>query len=234
MASRTFTEYLQTLHNGPALLDCNFIVDSTNGNGLGIRSLKGAGILNVFMNTSATPGVGNSQPNSGVVVTNPNPAAGTIVVQFQDNYFRSFSGFNSNVSPLSGTPLAVDATALTPGVAYVIVSLGTSTAADWVALGVGVGQTPQVGLAFIAKVSGAGSGTGMVEVTATAGVGFNSIETVGDPNTTINPLPSPNQGYGGQIILQTRLDGAIATPANGSVISLGFYLSNSSVLLAGE
>jgi hypothetical protein len=38
----------------PVLIDSNFIVDSTNGNGLGIRSLKGQGIQNVFMNTSAS------------------------------------------------------------------------------------------------------------------------------------------------------------------------------------
>lgn len=38
----------------PIKIDCNFIVDSTNGNGLGIRSLKSNGyIRNVFMNTSA-------------------------------------------------------------------------------------------------------------------------------------------------------------------------------------
>lgn len=34
-------------------LSCSFVVDATNGNGLGIRSLKGNGITEVFMNTSA-------------------------------------------------------------------------------------------------------------------------------------------------------------------------------------
>lgn len=38
----------------PVLIDCSFIVDSTNGNGLGIRSLKGQGIRQVFMATSAS------------------------------------------------------------------------------------------------------------------------------------------------------------------------------------
>ena len=37
----------------PVLIDCNFIVDSTNGNGLGIRSLKGQGVKDVFMHTTA-------------------------------------------------------------------------------------------------------------------------------------------------------------------------------------
>lgn len=39
--------------NKPVLIDCSFVVDSTNGNGLGIRSLKGSGVRDVFMNTSA-------------------------------------------------------------------------------------------------------------------------------------------------------------------------------------
>lgn len=42
----------------PMLLDCSFVVDSTNGNGLGIRSLKGQGIKNVYMNTLAGAPVG--------------------------------------------------------------------------------------------------------------------------------------------------------------------------------
>src|SRR5665213_768068 len=37
----------------PVLIDCNFVVDAANGNGRGIRSLKGQGVKNVFMNTSA-------------------------------------------------------------------------------------------------------------------------------------------------------------------------------------
>jgi len=40
---------------GPRVVHCNFIVDSTNGNGLGIRSLKSNGYIeSVFMNTSAS------------------------------------------------------------------------------------------------------------------------------------------------------------------------------------
>ncbi len=35
----------------PSLINCDFIVDSTNGNGLGIRSLQGQGVANVYMNT---------------------------------------------------------------------------------------------------------------------------------------------------------------------------------------
>ena len=38
----------------PVLIDCNFIVDPANGNGHGIRSLKGQGVKNVFMNSTAS------------------------------------------------------------------------------------------------------------------------------------------------------------------------------------
>jgi hypothetical protein len=39
----------------PVKIDCNFIVDSANGNGLGLRSLKGAGVRSVKMNSQANP-----------------------------------------------------------------------------------------------------------------------------------------------------------------------------------
>ncbi len=210
----------------PVLIDCNFIVDATNGNGLGIRSLKGPYVQAVYMHTSATP-----------AATNPNPASGTIVVQMQDNFNRSYSGFNAFVSPVSGTPVAILASgaALTPGVAYIITSLGTSTAADWHAVGLSAGITPAVGASFIAKATGAGTGNGSVMTTAAAGSGVASIETVGDPNASIAPNPGAAQGFGAQFILQCRdYAGAIVAPAAGTVISLSFYLSNSSVTIAGE
>lgn len=53
MANRWFTQFFYTLHKKPTLLDCNFVVDAANGNGLGIRSLKGPGIARVFMNSTA-------------------------------------------------------------------------------------------------------------------------------------------------------------------------------------
>jgi hypothetical protein len=64
-----------------------------------------------------------------------------------------------------------------------------------------------------------------------------SIETVGDSKQALapaQPLSFP-QGFGGQIILQCRnLSGAVAAPVDGSVISLSFLLSNSSVIVQGE
>lgn len=221
MANRNWASggKIYSMHTMPILLDCNFVVDSTNGNGLGIRSLKGPAIANVYMHTSASPAAGN-----------PNPAAGTILVQLVDNYNRSFSGFNALVSPVSGTPL----TSVTAGTAYIIVSLGTTTDAQFHAKGVPAGVSPAVGVSFVATATGALGGTGAVEIAAAAGAGICSIETLGDPNLSIAP-DQLLQSYGASFILQCRdYAGAIAAPADGSVISLAFYLSNSSVQVQGE
>jgi len=230
-------------HTSPVLIDCNFVVDSTNGNGLGIRSLKGPMVQNVFMHTTSTPGAGNSNPSSpNVVVTNPNPASGTIIVQFQDNYNRSFSGCNAIVSPI-GSSTKVDNSALTIGVAYTIIVPGNSTLAQMQSIGLPIGLSNTVGTTFIATAVGisgeANTSTTRVAPAADAGSGIFSIETVGDPNQSLSPNPSANQGFGGQIILQCRKDSSsdaptVAAPADGSVISLCFYLSNSSVQVAGE
>jgi hypothetical protein len=226
MANRNFSngKSIYIPHVKPVLLDCNFIVDSANGNGYGVRSLKGPMIAKVFMHTTATPAAGS-----------PNPSAGYIVVQLQDNYNRYLSGFSGVVAPLSGSALAVTAVgaALTPGVAYVLTSLGTTTTADWHTLGVPAGVTPAVGVAFIAAVSGTGVGSGTVMLSASSAVAH--IEVVGDPNLSIGPDPTVNQGYGAQFILQcVNGSNAVTAPTDGTVISLSFYLNDSSVTVQGE
>ena len=212
-------------HVRPVLLDTNFVVDSANGNGLGVRNIKGQGITNVFMHTSATPGPGAN----GIV--NPNPASGYISVQLADNFNRYYGGFAGFVSPLSGTPL----TSTTAGTTYVIVSVGTTTYAQWIAAGMPAGITPAVGVSFVARATGAIGGTGAVEVIATNGSGIDHIEVIGDPNTTIFPQPvggSPN--VGGWINMACFLANVVTAPADGTVISLSFYLNQSNVLVAGE
>lgn len=234
MANRNWASggKIYSMHVSPVLIDCNFVVDAANGNGLGIRSLKGPAVQNVFMHTSSTPGAGNSNPATpGIVVTNPNPASGSIVIQLQDNYNRSYSGFNAIVSPVSGTPL----TSTTAGTPVIIVSLGTATAAQWQAKGLPKGITPAVGVSFVPTASGTIGGSAAVEIAAAAGSGVASIETLGDPNLSLAPIPTANQGFGAQIILQCRdYAGAIVAPADGSVISISMYLGNSSILVQGE
>lgn len=103
----------------PVLLDLNFVVDSSNGNGLGVRNVKGQGVKAVYMHTSATPAPGN-----------PNPASGYCLIELAYNYTRSYAGPLDIVSPLSGSNLAINASALTPGNPYVIVSVGLTQAAS--------------------------------------------------------------------------------------------------------
>lgn len=103
--------------NRPVHIDCNFIVDAANGNGLGIRSLKGMGVKNVFMHTSTTPGSNRGQ-------LNPNPLAGYALIQLDSNYNKYCGGFSGFVSPLSGSNVAINGSALTAHQPYVIVSPG--------------------------------------------------------------------------------------------------------------
>ena len=291
MANSQFEQFFWTKHNFPVLIDCNFIVDPANGNGLGIRSLKGPGVLNVFMhttasftgtttNTSATvtgiasgtatlaigmPVQGTGIPAgttiaaipssssitlsvpataSGTVtisyqaIGNPNPASGVIAVQLGENYFRYYGGFSGFEGPLSGTPINVTA-GLTPGTTYVIVSVGTTTQAQWQALGLPAGVTAAVGIPFVATSSTAGVGTGVVETTTASGVG--SIELIGDPNATFtNTISAQNGSLNNQTTKSPILyfnvieSGAVTAPATGTIISMAFYLSNSSVMVKGE
>jgi hypothetical protein len=212
----------------PILINCNFVVDPANGNGLGIRNLKGAGVANVFMHTTASPGLGNYG------VTNPNPSAGLILVQFQNQFNRYLSGFDGTISPLSGSPL----TSVTAGTAYVIVSLGTTTTAQWNAVGLPLGIIPAVGAAFIATTTGSIGGTGAVE--APNNSGLTRIEVVGDPNQTLQNSNIYQNG-GAQMVLQclSPTSSSVTTlvqaaPTTNTVIGLSFLMSNSSVAVSGQ
>lgn len=214
----------------PVLLNCSFVVDSTNANGLGIRSLKGPGISNVYMHTSAAPAAGN-----------PNPSSGLIVVQLAQNFQRYLGGFGGTVSPVTGGNIVVSGGTLVQGDAYIITSLGTTTQADWEAAGLTAGYTAAVGAPFICSAAGAagtGLGTGTVKAVGVSGV-YN-VEVVGNTNLTIGGqlVSGP---VGAQIIFQvlgptSNIDPTpiLKAPADGSVIGLSFYLSDSSITVNGQ
>ena len=102
----------------PVKIDCNFVVDHTNGNGLGIRSLKSNGyVRNVFMNTSASPGTNDNY-------TNPNPAAGIALIQMKMNYRSYLGGFSGFVSPTTGSTAAISGGTLTAHAPYIIATVG--------------------------------------------------------------------------------------------------------------
>ena len=196
------------LLGGSLLFGCNMVVDSTNGNGLGYRNLKGAGIAKAYMHTSATPAAGN-----------PNPEAGLVWVQLAQAYSGYITGFGGTVSQLSGTPINITS-GVVQGLPYVIVSLGTTTAAQWQAIGLPVGVVPAVGVSFVASVTGNGVGTGVVEAPASGGAGVAYFDVIGDPNLSANPSVG-----GAWILTRCMSGGSIATPADGSVIGLNFSMN---------
>ncbi len=207
------------MHVMPVDIDCNFVVDDSQV--LGISSLKGPTVAAVTMHSvAATP-------------STLNPAAGTIIVQLQDNYNLLMGMDSSIISPLSGSSLLVASAGLTAGVAYTITILGTTSVAQWHALGVPAGITPAVGVSFIALATSA-TGTGAVQTTAAAGSGVATIELV-KPALTLAPNRLQQPATGAQLIVQCRdYAGALVAPAAGSIISLKFYLSNSSITVQGE
>ncbi len=230
MANRNFSNggKIYAMETKPVLVQMSFQVDATAA--LGISNLKGPLVSNVFMHsTHATP---STLPQA-------NPAAGYIVIQLQDNYNRLLSGIEAIIqSPLSGSSLLVASAGLTVGLPYVITILGSTTTAAWHALGVPAGVSPAVGVSFVAAATSA-VGTGAVQVPAAAGAGILSMDIVGSPNLSVAPAPSANQGFGAQLILRCLKDSSsdapvIGTPADGSIISILMYMSDSSVTVQGS
>lgn len=205
----------------------NFIVDSANGNGFGVRSVKSNGHVEyVFMHTSSTPGVVNGY-------TNPNPVAGYALVKFKNNFNYYLGGFQGQIVPLTST----STTSLTSTNVYTITSLGTTTLAQWQAVGVQQGFTPAVGLTFVATATASIGGTGTVGI---PGVPLaNQIAVVGDPNTTINNS-NLAVNAGALVVVQfTKPTNSstttliAASPADGTVVGLNFNFDGSSVTIDG-
>jgi hypothetical protein len=211
----------------PTDINLNFIVDSTNGNGLGTRSVKSNGYVNnVFMHTSATPGSNNGQ-------TNPNPASGTAIIQLKGNFARYIGGFAGIEAPLASTGL----TSVTAGNPYVITSLGTTTLAQWQAAGVPMGQTPSVGMSFVATESSAIGGTGTVGAPGMSQI--TNIQIVGDPNQSISNSNSAAFG-GAYLIVQfaAPTSSSVTTliptaPSNNSVVGMTIRLDQSQTNVDG-
>ena len=217
----------------PCYVNLNFTVDSTNGNGLGIRSLKCNGYVeNVFMHTSATPG-----SNGGFL--NPNPAVGFAIIQMKQN-FNYFLGMTGGFVTPVATSTKIDDTALTVGQPYVITTLGDSTVAQWHSIGVPAGVTPKVGVAFVAILQGiageAGTSTSRVMLPTTS---TNSvIEIVGNTNLATNSNIASNSGQWIMVQFSAATSSSVTTliplaPANNSTCGLTLWFDGSSVTIDG-
>lgn len=177
--------------NRPVWFDCNFLVDATNTNGLGVSSLKGAGVRNVFMNTSATPGRGTGG------YLNPNPAAGYAIIQLHNNYNRYGGGFSGIVAPVTGSSLAINATALTPGNPYVITAVGHAAAGT-------------VTIAPIADVSG-----------SLASTWFRIYDAYGNTYIvwfSVSGVGAAPVGVSGTLVQQSILSGATAAQIGAALV----------------
>jgi hypothetical protein len=200
MANRNWASggKIYSMHVMPVLLDANCTIDSTATGKT--KNLKGPGVSSITR-----------------------IATGTYKVVLQDNYNKVYSVLGSIISPSTGS---VAVTAAVSGTVYVIKTLGNTTTAQFVAMGLPAGITPAVGVTFAA--TGAGVGTATLSTPAASGV--DAVELAGDPNTTIASIPQ-GSAY---IIVRTLLNNAAADPVDGSTLELAIYLSNSSVIIAGE
>ncbi len=157
-------------------------------------------------------------------------AAGVYQLQLDDNY-NSFTNFKVQFrAPVTGS--AINGGSFVATTVYEIITLGTTTQAQWVTAGVPAGITAAVGTVFLA--AGVGAGTGTVKELAASGI--NAVEIVGNPQQMLSNQPFV-QGSGGAYINFKCIgptDADTTTPiakdpASGSTMYIEVLLNNSSV-----
>jgi hypothetical protein len=209
----------------PIDINLQFQVLSTAG--AGTTSVKSNGyVKSVYMHSSS--------PSS----TNPNPAVGYAQIQLNGNYNVYVDSFQIMQSPVTGSAINISGTSvMTVGKPYIITSLGTSTQANFAAVGLPAGIVPAVGQSFIASVTGGGTGTGQVKAVGISGI--TAVEVIGNPTLE---LSNPNQAAnGGGIILLQFLAPTNSTtttliptaPTDTSVICMTLRMDGSSVTVDG-
>lgn len=273
--------YMQ--HVMPVQIDCSFVVDQANVNGLGLKTILGQGIGNIYMHSTAAftgtshtstlidgitstanLAVGMSVQGSGIPalttiksiidgvsitlsaatsssvtgsityqgVGSPQPAAGLIVVKLSSSYNAFYGMQQSFVGPQ-----ATASTSTVANVINVISVLGTATLAQWQAVGLPVGVTPAVGVAFIANQSAAIGGSAQTILATAAGVGIDHIESLGNANLSIGPtgsrITNSLSGKGSLLYLRCYKNTVLTQPTDASQINLSFLLGNSGVQVGG-
>lgn len=193
----------------------NFTVTPTNG--LGVTSVKSNGYANyVFMHTSTTPTASNG-------ITNPNPANGYAMIGLKNN-FNKFLGLRWQVdAPATSTSTA----SVVTGSVYTITALGTTTAAQWLAVGLPAWLTAAVGQTFVATATQAIGGTGTVGVAGFPNI--SAVSIVGNPDQTI--ASSNIAQYGGAYVIvqfgAVGVSGTISAPTfTGSALATHSHILN--------
>ncbi len=208
MANSRLVQFFYTKHAKPVLLDVKIPIGATGAVG---TLVGGVGISSVARN-----------------------AAGIYQVNLVDSY-KTFLGMDCNIaSPNSGSSILVASAGTVSGTSYVITILGTTTTAGWQSLGLPVGITPAVGVAFKATATATATGTGAVQVQLAAGSGISGIEIIGNPSLTINVtgVGAANPYFIFQTLAATNSSTTtpVATdPASGSSLYLQIYMGDSSL-----
>jgi len=219
----------------PCEINLQFTVNHADTGGLGITSLKSNGYVNnVFMNTNQTPGANNG-------FTNPNPAAGFLAIQLQQNLNVFVNAMYSITSANSGSDVKIDNSAMTAGQVYTITTLGNATAAKWLAIGVPAGVTPAVGVSFIAASNGGAGNTLTSRVQVPSVSAIMDLESVGNPNKMVNTNIAANAGQWlfFQFLGPTISTGAYVAPmlptapADGSIVQMKLVFDGSAVSVDG-
>jgi hypothetical protein len=182
--------------------------------------------------TFSAASVVNVEPLAGgfVAAGNPNPLPGYAWIQFKNNFNYYLGGFSGFVSPLSPSNVVINSTSLVLGQPYVIVSVGSSTLADWQAVGLPQGFLPTVGQSFIAIKSGNGAGSGLVRAPLVSGI--NSVEVIGDPNQMLNNSNIATNA-GAWLLVQFLSNGVPTAPVDGSIVGMVAQFDGSSVSIDG-
>lgn len=162
-------------------------------------------------------------------------AAGQYQIQLDDNYV-SLLNFSANFScPVTGSSVAGGS--FVTATVYQILTLGTTTQAQWVTAGVPSGVTAAIGVVF--KAAGAGAGSGTVKA-LTGPTADYQVAIMGSPDLMLNNQPFTQGGGGGYINFMTvgpktpgtsSADAAPTAkdPDDGTVMYVKVLLSNSSI-----
>lgn len=155
-------------------------------------------------------------------------SAGIYQIQLQDNYYSFLMADAIMEAPVTGSAIAGGSFVATT--VYQIVTLGTTTQAQWVTAGVPSGITAAPGVVF--KAAGIGAGTGTVKALGAAGI---DIEIIGNPQLMLNKQPFQALS-GGYITIQCvgPTSSSVTTPIavdppSGSSMFVEIWLNNSSV-----
>lgn len=196
MANRNFpSQRIFGFHMLPVRLDCSVQIGASGA----VSSFSGKGIAAVTR-----------------------LSAGIYQIQLQDNYFSYLTSYTAFESPVTGSAIAGGSFVATT--IYQIVTVGSTTQAQWHAAGVPAGITAAPGVVFKAATIGAGSGT----VKALGSSGISAVEMIGQPATMISNQPF-NALQGGYLTYQCLASTTPTDPASGSVMNFEIYMNNSSV-----